>query len=125
MSIRYYGGSTPGSEREIRPISLFRKEGYSYTVYLEAYCFARESNRTFRVERIELPDEELEELEEIEELEDYEEFEADRQPVVERPTHTHASPVRRVSGQQQRSGCAIVLCMTFALLVLLIHWSAP
>jgi hypothetical protein len=52
VRIFYTGGSTPDTERLIRPLSLFRVEGYTST-YLQAIDITIGEERIFRLDRIE------------------------------------------------------------------------
>jgi hypothetical protein len=52
VRIRYAGGSLPGGERLIRPLALFRVEGYDAT-YLQAIDTDLEEERVFRLDRME------------------------------------------------------------------------
>jgi hypothetical protein len=49
VSVIYYGGSTPGARRLVRPHGIFRLPG-SDSFYVEAYCELRGAKRTFRLE---------------------------------------------------------------------------
>jgi multidrug efflux pump subunit AcrA (membrane-fusion protein) len=51
--IYYDGGSTPGAGRWIRPGCVFRVHGDG-TVYVEAFCEARQAQRNFRLARLRL-----------------------------------------------------------------------
>ena len=53
ITIDYYGGSSPGSSRSIRPERIFIKDG---SVYVEAYCTTAGETRTFKVDRIRIGD---------------------------------------------------------------------
>lgn len=54
IEIIYYGGTTPGRRRRIRPISLFRVSGYDNS-YVEAFCYTHNEVRKFRLDKISLP----------------------------------------------------------------------
>lgn len=49
LTICYYGGSSPGRSRSIRPERIFLKGGSDY---VEAYCEKAGELRTFKVSRI-------------------------------------------------------------------------
>jgi predicted DNA-binding transcriptional regulator YafY len=51
IEIVYYGGSTPGMRRRILPRHIFRV-GLFRTCYVNAYCYTRGEDRTFRVDRM-------------------------------------------------------------------------
>ena len=51
IRFRYYGGSTPGIEREVSPGLLFTAEGFP-GVYFSGYCHLRRAERTFLVARM-------------------------------------------------------------------------
>lgn len=53
LTLRYWGGSTPGCERKVSPTSVFQIGGYG-PLYLCGYCHVRRAERVFRVERVEL-----------------------------------------------------------------------
>jgi len=53
LNIVYMGGTTPGNKRRIKPLELFKVDGYD-EVYLRAYCSTREEERTFSLEKIRL-----------------------------------------------------------------------
>jgi predicted DNA-binding transcriptional regulator YafY len=53
LTLRYWGGSTPGGERKVSPTSVFQIGGYG-PLYLCGYCHVRRAERVFRVERVEL-----------------------------------------------------------------------
>lgn len=53
LTLRYWGGSTPGFERKVSPTSVFQVGGYG-PLYLCGYCHVRRTERVFRVERVEL-----------------------------------------------------------------------
>lgn len=61
LSIRYHGGVNPGSLRSISPALLFHKlrpksPGMENPLYLLAWCHRRNQLRTFRLDRISLPE---------------------------------------------------------------------
>jgi hypothetical protein len=49
----YIGGTTPGNKRRVKPLELFKVDGYT-EVYLRAYCSTRQEERIFRLDRIRL-----------------------------------------------------------------------
>ena len=49
ISIRYMGGSTPGATRVIRPLQIRKMRG---RLYVCAYCYESECDKTFRLDRI-------------------------------------------------------------------------
>jgi very-short-patch-repair endonuclease len=49
----YMGGTTPGNKRRVKPLELFKVDGYT-EVYLRAYCSTRKEERIFRLDRIRL-----------------------------------------------------------------------
>ncbi len=51
LAIRYYGGSSPGMERRIRPLEVFECAGM---LYVDAYCESRDETRCFKICRIEI-----------------------------------------------------------------------
>ncbi len=53
LSLRYWGGSTPGRERSVSPALVFQLGGRG-PLYLAGYCHLRRAERVFRVERAEL-----------------------------------------------------------------------
>ncbi len=53
ITISYYGGSSPGRSRSIRPERIFMKDG---STYIEAYCATAQERRTFKVARIRIGD---------------------------------------------------------------------
>jgi predicted DNA-binding transcriptional regulator YafY len=53
LTLRYWGGSTPGAERKVSPTLVFQVGGYG-PLYLCGYCHVRRAERVFRVERVEL-----------------------------------------------------------------------
>ncbi|MFX1487300.1 MAG: WYL domain-containing protein, partial [Promethearchaeota archaeon] len=53
LEIVYMGGTTPGEKRLVRPLELFKVDGYT-DVYLRAYCSTRQEERVFRLDRIRL-----------------------------------------------------------------------
>ena len=54
VKIIYLGGTSAGASRDITPVCLFRKSQYG-SIYVTAYCHTRNEDRTFRLDRIELP----------------------------------------------------------------------
>ncbi len=52
LDISYQGGSAPGTSRQVLPKRVYFKEGYG--LYLEAFCYRRRSDRSFRVDKINL-----------------------------------------------------------------------
>jgi len=55
LDIAYFGGSTPGDKRRIRPLQFYGVEGYS-DVYVRAFCDTRGEERSFRLDRIAVVD---------------------------------------------------------------------
>ena len=53
VSIRYFGGNSPGEPRVIVPSLAFQCDGFSGT-WVSAYCRTRGQHRTFRSDQIEL-----------------------------------------------------------------------
>ena len=53
ITIRYYGGSQPGSSRSITPLDLFNV-GRGDAEYVSAFCHRCQENRTFRIDLIEI-----------------------------------------------------------------------
>lgn len=53
LTLRYWGGSTPGAVRQVSPILIFQVGGYG-PLYLCGYCHERRAERAFRVERVEI-----------------------------------------------------------------------
>ena len=51
IEIIYYGGSSPGARRKILPERLFLVPANSH-MYLQAYCYKRGEERTFRTDKI-------------------------------------------------------------------------
>jgi len=51
IEIQYLGGSNPGQKRLIKPLEMFRVEGYS-DIYLRAFCAQRNEERTFRLDKL-------------------------------------------------------------------------
>lgn len=51
LTVYYYGGSQPGTRRRITPKNVFTVQGY-WGVYCEAWCHARETLRTFNLDKI-------------------------------------------------------------------------
>lgn len=57
LTLRYWGGSTPGTVREVSSGLVFQAGGCG-PIYLSGYCHLRRAERVFRVDRMELlPDE--------------------------------------------------------------------
>ena len=54
VSFTYWGGSEPGTIRDVRPVFLFRVDGYR-SAYMTAYCHTRQEIRTFRLDRVHQP----------------------------------------------------------------------
>ncbi|HEX5221608.1 MAG TPA: WYL domain-containing protein [Verrucomicrobiae bacterium] len=57
LSLRYWGGSTPGRERYISPAVVFQLRGRG-PLYVAGYCHLRRAERVFRVDRVEISSEE-------------------------------------------------------------------
>ena len=53
LTIRYWGGSTPGVVRSVSSGLVFQAGGYG-PMYLSGYCHLRQQERVFRVDRVEL-----------------------------------------------------------------------
>ena len=53
LPLRYWGGSTPGRERSVSPGLVFQLSGRG-PLYVAGYCHRRRAERVFRVERVEL-----------------------------------------------------------------------
>ncbi len=53
VAFTYYGGSTPGKLRTVRPSEVFRLEEDG-PVYVRAWCEIRRAERTFRLDRARL-----------------------------------------------------------------------
>lgn len=53
VSFRYHGGSMPGAMRSIYPAGVYTV-GRGDSLYISGWCMNTESNRTFRLDRIEL-----------------------------------------------------------------------
>ena len=53
LTLRYWGGSTPGVARQVSPDLVFQLGGYG-PLYVAGYCHLRRQERVFRVERVEL-----------------------------------------------------------------------
>jgi len=53
LSLRYWGGSTPGAERQVSPTLVFQVGGFG-PLYLCGYCHVRRAERVFRVARVEI-----------------------------------------------------------------------
>lgn len=51
LDVLYYGGTFPGTVRQVTPLVLFTVDGFSGT-YLEARCHWRQEVRTFNTARI-------------------------------------------------------------------------
>lgn len=54
IDIIYHGGSTPGQERKILPLKIYKKENFDTRLYLEAYCLKSKENRNFRLDKIQI-----------------------------------------------------------------------
>ena len=54
VKIRYFGGSEPSASRFITPIELLGR-GSRKPEYVRAFCHLRRTNRTFRIDLIEIP----------------------------------------------------------------------
>ena len=57
LSLRYWGGSTPGRERSVSPGVVFQVGGRG-PLYVSGYCHLRRAERVFRVDRVEIGGEE-------------------------------------------------------------------
>ena len=57
LTLRYWGGSTPGAERRVSPGLVFQAGGFG-PLYVAGYCHLRRQERVFRVDRVELLTEE-------------------------------------------------------------------
>src|SRR5262245_36142272 len=57
LPLRYWGGSTPGRERNISPGVVFQLSGRG-PLYVAGYCHLRRAERVFRVDRVEIAAEE-------------------------------------------------------------------
>jgi predicted DNA-binding transcriptional regulator YafY len=53
LTLRYWGGSTPGRIRRVSPTSVFQLGGCG-PLYLSGYCHLRRAERVFNVGRVEL-----------------------------------------------------------------------
>jgi hypothetical protein len=53
LSLRYWGGRTPGQERHISPGVVFQLSGRG-PLYVAGYCHLRRAERVFRVDRVEI-----------------------------------------------------------------------
>ena len=53
LSLRYWGGSTPGQERYISPRLVFQLSGRG-PLYVAGYCHLRRAERVFRVDHVEI-----------------------------------------------------------------------
>ena len=53
LSLRYWGGSTPGRERDISPAVVFQLNGRG-PLYVAGYCHLRRAERVFRVDHVEI-----------------------------------------------------------------------
>jgi hypothetical protein len=51
IGIVYHGGSTPGAQRLVHPVAVFRLPG-SDKEFVEAYCALRGATRTFRIDLV-------------------------------------------------------------------------
>jgi hypothetical protein len=52
LTLRYWGGSTPGVTRHVSPKLVFQAGGYG-PLYVSGYCHLRRQERVFRVDRVE------------------------------------------------------------------------
>ena len=57
LSLRYWGGSTPGQRRHISPGVVFQLGGRG-PLYVAGYCHLRRAERVFRVDCVEMATEE-------------------------------------------------------------------
>lgn len=55
VTIEYWGGSTPGRIRDIRPLAVFRVPGYD-GIYIHAIDMERNEERNYRLDRLKLVD---------------------------------------------------------------------
>lgn len=53
LTLRYWGGSTPGAVRNVSSGLVFQAGGYG-PIYMAGYCHLRRQERVFRVDRVEL-----------------------------------------------------------------------
>ncbi len=53
LTLRYWGGSTPGAKRNFSPALVFQAGGCG-PLYVAGYCHRRRQERVFRVDRVEL-----------------------------------------------------------------------
>lgn len=53
LTLRYWGGSTPGKVRSVSSGLVFQAGGYG-PMYVSGYCHLRREERVFRVDRVEL-----------------------------------------------------------------------
>jgi len=53
LSLRYWGGSTPGATRNVSPGLVFQAGGCG-PLFFSGYCHLRREERVFRVARVEL-----------------------------------------------------------------------
>jgi len=56
LTLRYWGGSTPGATRRVSPGLVFQAGGYG-PLYVSGYCHLRRQERVFRVDRVEFTEE--------------------------------------------------------------------
>jgi hypothetical protein len=56
LTLRYWGGSTPGATRHVSPELVFQAGGYG-PLYVSGYCHLRRQERVFRVDRVEFTEE--------------------------------------------------------------------
>ena len=57
LTFRYWGGSTPGADRSVSLGLVFQAGGYG-PLYVIGYCHLRREERVFRVDRLELSEDE-------------------------------------------------------------------
>lgn len=57
LTFRYWGGSTPGADRSVSLGLVFQAGGYG-PLYVTGYCHLRREERVFRVDRLELCEDE-------------------------------------------------------------------
>ncbi len=57
LTFRYWGGSTPGADRSVSLGLVFQAGGYG-PLYVTGYCHLRREERVFRVDRLELSEDE-------------------------------------------------------------------
>ncbi len=56
LTLRYWGGSTPGATRRVSPRLVFQAGGYG-PLYVSGYCHLRRQERVLRVDRVEFIEE--------------------------------------------------------------------